>query len=110
MYLNIEHIYAYAFQIILVAEQLLKDKNFLNVIDYELAKDWNKFARALEISDTELDIIEEEYDKTRERTRQVVIKWCRKNPNKTWWNIKQGLISIGRNDIVEKCEKSKFFP
>ncbi|XP_065653167.1 uncharacterized protein LOC136080451 [Hydra vulgaris] len=71
----------------------------------ELPKHWKKLARFLNISDEEINRVENECDTTREQINEIFISWCKNNPDKTWSEIKSGLIFCERKDVIDKCQR-----
>ena len=75
----------------------------------KLTYDWEKFARYLSVDDSVIDNVKEEFETTREKTIQVLNKWRKDNPSKQWRDMKTGLIFCKRNDLVNECERSRYF-
>ncbi|XP_047124963.1 uncharacterized protein LOC124807274 [Hydra vulgaris] len=71
----------------------------------ELPKHWKKLARFLNIRDEEINRVKNEFDTTREQIYEIFISWCRNNPDKTWSEIKSGLIFCERKDVIDKCQR-----
>ena len=75
----------------------------------KLTYDWEKFARCLSVDDSVIENAKEEFETTREKTIQVLNKWRKDNPSKQWRDMKTGLIFCKRNDLVNECERSRYF-
>ncbi|XP_047137231.1 uncharacterized protein LOC105844028 isoform X1 [Hydra vulgaris] len=87
----------------LKVEKLSSD--VLNTFADELPKDWIKLARFLKITNDEIDKVLHEYKTAREQIFEIFNSWCEKNPDKTWSDLKSGLIFCERNDVIIKCER-----
>lgn len=70
-----------------------------------LDKDWIKLAKELEISDNDIELIQNEYpDKTSEQAMVMLRLWLRTAGKSATGNaIEQSLHKIKRSDIVDKC-------
>ncbi|XP_065652777.1 uncharacterized protein LOC136080097 [Hydra vulgaris] len=92
----------------LKVEKLTRDviKTFVD----ELPKHWKKLARFLNISDEEINKVEHECGTTREQIYELFNKWSRNNPDRTWSEIKSGLIFCERKDIICKCQRMLTLP
>ncbi|XP_065663524.1 uncharacterized protein LOC105846300 isoform X2 [Hydra vulgaris] len=77
----------------------------LNIFAEELPNDWMKLAHSLKISSEEIDRVLHKYKTAREQTFEIFNSWCRKNPEKTWGELKSVLFLCQRNDVIFKCEK-----
>ena len=75
----------------------------------KLTYDWEKLARRLSVDDSVTDNVKEEFETTREQTIQVLSQWRKDNPYKQWRDMKTALIFCKRKDLVNECERSRYF-
>ncbi|XP_065681730.1 uncharacterized protein LOC105848128 [Hydra vulgaris] len=80
----------------------------LNTFADELPNDWIKLARFLGISRKNIKKVKCKYETSRDQSYEILSRWCRNNPDKTWSGLKSGLLFCGRKDVINKCERSKF--
>ena len=75
----------------------------------KLTYDWENFARCLSVDDSVIDNAKEKFETMREQTIQVLFQWRKDNPSKQWRDMKIGLIFCKRKDLVNECERSRYF-
>ena len=75
----------------------------------KLTYDWEKFVRCLSVDDSAIDNLKEEFETTHEQTIQVLNQWRKDNPLKQWRDMKKALIFCKRRDLINECERSRYF-
>ncbi|XP_033742641.1 uncharacterized protein LOC117329053 isoform X2 [Pecten maximus] len=63
---------------------------------------YRQLGRHLNVSTTDIDIIEADYDKVQECAYRTLQKWKQCNPYGNIDDLKQGICDIGRKDILDK--------
>nr|XP_047139111.1 uncharacterized protein LOC105845972 [Hydra vulgaris] len=77
----------------------------LYTLAYELPSDWKKLSRKLNISNENIESVLSESTKAIDQAYEILKSWIRKNPDKKWKEIKEGLLFCERGDVIKKCER-----
>ena len=73
----------------------------------QIRSSWEKFGTFLDISHDDLEAINRDKHDCEAKMTAVCNKWLQVNPQGTWQDITMALEKMGRNDILEKINKSK---
>ena len=84
-------------------------QDVLTTLADKLTYDWEKFARRLSVDDSGIDNVKKNFETTREQTFQVLNQWSKDNLSKQWRDMKTALLFCKRKDLVNECERSRYF-
>ena len=74
-------------------------------VSFGIGRGWREFGRRLNFSETLLDHIELDHQKTQDRAMAVLHKWVQKEGDPSWEQLKKVLADWQRNDIIIAVEK-----